>query len=293
MMSHFKKSALAASAFCGVLAIGALSAPAAMAGPQQFTWNPQWTAPFTGNSNVDTTFTADNLQGSDFAGIHIDQATGAFSEGGIINATTFLLGGGAVSLPHLAQGYALYFAYSGTGTQDPGALTPGSGKFGHFDTLSFTFFEALGTPVGSSSVYTGAPGTGGSLGGGLTNITTLGHGNLILGSSSVSIAENGLGQIAASATANLSFIQDPAAAGFFVAPAVLNVSFVDASNNFDPSIINLCPGTSAGATLDVCITGGVAHATFGVVPTPEPASLGMLAVGLLGLAGVLRLRKSN
>jgi hypothetical protein len=277
MTSFIQRTGLAVAAIGGLLAATALSTPSASAAVVPFTWNPQFTAPFSGNPNVDSTFTADNVGGLDYDHISINPATGAFTESGIIDETAFALAGSGVALPHLEQGYALYLVYSGSGFQTPGVLVPGATLTGSFTSLTFDFYEALSKPT--YGVTTAGPTISGT-----TNATHLASGSLVSGSSTVSVAEAPNGDLSASASLRTTFNIDPSATGFFVAPSILNIQFVAATNT--ASVL------SNPTPTDVLITGGGANLTYGTV-IPEPASLALLSGGLLGVAGLVRRRQGR
>lgn len=273
-MRHLTTRTLGLAAGLGALS---LAAPA-MATP--FTWNPSAAV-----SGADGSFTADNATVADYANVVVTpSATGGaatFTENGLVNFSQFLNGGTPVSLPGLDSTYAIYLAFSGTGTQtSPGVSpTPGTTITGAFDTLNYTLFAASGKPTFNASAGTQASVSG------LGTPVTIANGSLLSGTTALTNGGSGL-----SASATTQETLNVVNSGFFTSPPPstvsiqLNVAFTNTG-----SVLT----TSGGNEL--VIDGGGGNATISASPippppVPEPASFAVLGAGLLGLVMARRQR---
>ena len=252
--------------------LGALSLAApAMAVP--FTWDPGAAVPGAG------TISADNITVQDYATVSVT-STGAFTENGLINLSTFNSGGTPVNVQGLGSSFAIYAQFTGTGTQGAGNVTPSNGTSitGQFNSLNYTLFAAQGTPTFSATA-------GGATVSGLTNQTTLANGSLITGTTALTADQFG-GLSATATTVNSLNVVDPA---FFVSPGSTFSLGLDVAFTNTGSILS-----TSGAN-ELVINGGGGNATVTASsapppPVPEPASFAVLGAGLIGLAMARRQR---
>ena len=215
--------------------------------------------------------TADSATLTDYATIVLTPtATGAtFTEHGTLNISAFTLGTNAVSASGLDSTYALYYTFSGAGTQNTPTIQPGTS--GTFTSLNFSFFGAPVTGPLSFSPAGGPPS-------GIGTSTLLATGSLINGG----VQGDALGQPAANAT--ITFSPTAAASGFFTSPVPFyNMAFAGFQN--EPNQVSTVGNT-------VTITGGGGSATYIPTSVPEPASIVVFSAALGGLALLFR-RKRN
>ena len=244
-------------------ALGALAlAVPAVAVP--FTWNPSAVV-----AGADGSFTADNVTVQDYAAFSV-APSGAFTERGLINLSTFSDGGTRAALPGLGRTYTLYVAYTATGQQGAGTVTPGPnlqvlGTLGSFD---YTIYAAPGRPTFTASA-------GGASVSGLGPPVAVAAGGLLSGSTSlVEDASGGLSQVT---TAVDTFsVLDPR---FGLAPggtSALSLAFANTGSVLTPA-----------SSQELLINGGGGNATLEAISlpaVPEPASAAVLGAALVGLA---------
>lgn len=227
------------------------------------------------------TFTADNINISDFSTVVItpDGKGGAtFTDTGVLPVLSFQLGNSVVPAAGLNSTYGLYFGFDGTGVQD--TPTFNSETDGTFTTLNFTLFgyNVVGNPADVEFAPVNAPPTNSA------NLVALATGSLIGGGVGATTVPTPGGPVAVpNANTLLTFSPTAAGSSFFVDPNPFYQAVFAAFTN-NPSQIT----TTANGFV---ITQGGGSANFLETPTqtPEPASMALMGVGLLGL-GFLRRR---
>jgi PEP-CTERM motif-containing protein len=251
---------------------------AAQAQPIDFTWDPSKAV-----AGADGPFTANNITVEDFAAVTLTNVvTGAFTENGLVNMSSFLHSGTPVALPGLDTGKeVLWVDFTATGTQTPGATFPpavGSAILGKFTSLNYTFFAGTGVPTFKADA------SGGHLTG-VSNIVALATGSLIAGTTV--LVNSALFGLSAIANTVATFVPNPAEAGFFVSPpATLSLQLFSSFTNTGSVLSTPSPDT-------LVIDGGGGNATLQqAAVVPEPATLLLLGGGLvlLGLGGMRRYR---
>lgn len=250
---------------------GAVLATAAMASAAEAL--PQFTLdPSAVGLNSTGAFTADNIIISDFSTVVItpDGKGGAtFTDSGVLPVTAFQLGATPITGTGLNTTYGLYFGFDATGVQDTPTFT--SETDGSFTSLNYTLYGYNVTgPVSYNPTNTTPDGVVAPI--------ALATGTLIDGGVGATTVA---GVAVPNANTLLTFTPTAAGQPFFVDPNPFYQAVFSAFTN-NPSQIT----TTANGFV---ITQGGGSANFLAVATPEPATMALMGVGLLGL-GILRRR---
>lgn len=263
----------------------------------QFTVNPN-SIPGTNNlygSPPGTTFTADAISGGTSGRIILDADTKTATESGYVQFSKFKLGSGGVDSDITGLGtnsptatkYGLYLTFTLAVSYD--AINSGVNGFGAansdytVDSLSFTLWA---DPNSDTTFTLATVSSDASVGGTLTDDFQLASGSLVSGSASI----NGDGGVGINATTTFT-LTTPEGTKFFVDPRPFyNFMFSGANNT--SSGVSYDYDTSAGCITGVCNAAIInSELTVDYTGVPEPATLALLGIGLLGF-GTSRLRKT-
>ena len=239
-------------------------------------------------------FNADSITGVTSGRIVMDASTKTATETGYIQFGTFNLAGSSISGGYTgldsapsptANNYGLYLTFDLAVTYDPTSI----GAFGAqnstytIDSLTFTLFADpdLNTTFSIATVSADA----GITDNGLEDII-LGTGSLVIGTADL----NNLGGVGINATTTFE-LTNPAGESFFIDPRPFyNFMFSGANNTSAGVIYNY--NTGLGCTSGTCVAAlQNSSITVDFEGVPEPATLALLGIGLLGF-GTSRLRKT-
>jgi len=264
-----------AATFAALLLTGASVVNAALT-PIDVTWNPSGAGistqgPFTFDDVVLNTYQTLDITGS------------TFTNQGYLKMSVFTNDGIPTSIPNAGYPsgtpYTLYVAYTGTGTQAPGAPS-----FGNFNSLTYSLMGAPGittfTDANNDGIFevVGAPSV------------TLATGSLVSPGSTSLTVDPGTGLLLPAAQVSASFVPNPAFASFFVNPNAATPLVVTAAFTATGTVITQFP---LGNTTRLRVNGGGGNATLSpVAAIPEPDTYGMLLAGL-GLFGFIARRKAK
>ncbi|SCX05021.1 PEP-CTERM protein-sorting domain-containing protein [Nitrosomonas eutropha] len=246
---------------------------------QVFTVSPSY---ITGNS-AHNDFQADSLAGTASGQIILNASTNTAAESGYIDFSNFALAGSTVGagISRITVDYGIYLTFDLTTSLSSGSFGT-TGSTYTLDTLTFTMYADPNLDTAFTQATLTNPA---SVGGTIADDFILATGSLITGESA--IIQGGV-----ALNSYTDFLTSPAGQSFFSQPNPFYDLMFNAFNNTGDAVAfnyDTATGCLTGECI-VAVKSGVGTFDFQGSVVPEPATLALLGIGLLGF-GTSRLRK--
>ena len=249
-----------------------------------FSASPPFTVTPAGIGEIQAPFVANQINGTSSELLTLAPGPNTFTGVGWVNFSAFVNNGSNVgagtsglNLGPGTLGYQMYLTFSLAGSLSSGTFGAPNSNY-NLSSLNFT----LRADPNNNTTFTqanAATSTSATVGGILGDDITLGNGSLIVGVAGFDAL------FGAFLNSTQSYANTAAGNLFFTSPSPFyNIAF-DAFNNTSQGVVvngNLISITNAAGVVD-----------FNRVQVPEPESLGLLGIGLLGLVAGLRRRKAK